>query len=140
MRQALNIPGNLRDANGLRTLRFKLHMSAEDGPLLNWHWQFVVGLMNDAVKTLPNVDHIIFLVSLSGYYPLKRLEAANWHTLEKALKQFQGLRRIQVGTGNSLPFGRGVMDRKKVNQALHDVFGNMLPAFKVKGLLSPVQG
>lgn len=139
MRQALSIPRNLQGASSLRTVKFKLHMSHTDSPLLEWHWQFAVGLMNDVAKAVPAIDCCSFLITLAGYYPLKRLEAANWQTLDHALQQFKGLRRIPIGISNSSPFEWRKADQKKTNQALHDVFASMLPAWKTKGILLPLE-
>lgn len=139
MRQALNIPHNLQGALSLRTMRFKLHMSHEDTPLLQWHWQFVVGLMGDVAKTVLDVDCCVFLITLAGYYPLKRLEAANWQALDRTLQQFKNLRRILVGTSNSSPFDWRNAEQKKTTLALHGLFAGMLPAWKTKCLLHPLQ-
>ena len=138
MRQGLNIPHNLQGASALRTVKFKLHMSHEDVALLEWHWQFVLGLMSDTAKTVPDVDCCVFLITIAGYYPLKRLEAANWQALDRALQQFKSLKRICVGTSNSSPFDWRNAEQKKTTQALHGVFGNMLPAWKTKGILLPL--
>lgn len=138
MRQALNIPHNLQGASSLRTMRFKLHMSHEDVPLLEWHWQFVLGLIGDAAQTVPDMNCCVFLITVAGYYPLRRLEAANWQALDRGLHQFKNLRRILVGTNNSSPFDWRNAEQRKTAQALHGVFANMLPAWKMKGILYPL--
>ncbi|KAI0700284.1 hypothetical protein BC835DRAFT_1412089 [Cytidiella melzeri] len=139
MCQALNLSHNLRDASALHTMNFKLHMSHEDIPLLDWHWQFVRGLINDAAEVAPNITSCAFMVTLAGYYPLKTLEAASWQTLGQGLKQLPNLRSIYVGARNSSPFDWSKADQKKTNQALHDVFANMLPEWKAKGALFPLE-
>ena len=139
MRQALNIPHALQGASSLRTMRFKLHMSHEEVPLLEWHWQFVLGLIADVAKTVPEIECCVFLITLAGYYPIKRLEAANWAALDRTLQQIKGLRRIVVGNSNSSPFDWRNAEQKKRTQALHGVFANMLPAWKTKGVLFPLE-
>ena len=141
MIQALNPSYNLEDASALHTVNFKLHMSHDDIPLLDWHWQFVLGLINEVSKVAPNVTSCAFIVTLAGYYPLKTLESANWQSLNKALKQLPNLRSIRVGARNSSPFDWTNLkaDQKKTNQALHDVFANMLPDWAAKGVLAALE-
>ena len=139
MRQALNITRNLQNATSLRTMRFKLHMSRDNVPLLEWHWRFVLGLMGDAAKTVPDIDSCVFLITIAGYCPLKRLEAANWQALDRALQQFRSLRRVLIGTSNSSPFDWWNTEQKKTAQALHGVFASMLPTWKAKGVLLPLE-
>ncbi|KAI0087184.1 hypothetical protein BDY19DRAFT_956574 [Irpex rosettiformis] len=139
MIQALDIIHNLQDASALQTVNFKLHMSHDDIPLLEWHWQFTLGFINEVAKVAPNIASCTFIVTLAGYYPLKTLETANWQTLDKALKQLPNLRSIRIGARNSSPFDWTKADQKKTNQALHDVFANMLPEWKAKGALSALE-
>jgi hypothetical protein len=139
MHQALNLSDNLQGASTLRTMNFKLHMSHEDIPILDWHWKFVLGLVSDAAKVAPNITSCAFMVTLAGYYPLKALETANWQNLDKGLKQMPNLRRIYVGACNSSPFDWSKADQKRRNQALNDVFANMLPDWKAKGAIFPLE-
>ncbi|KAI0343850.1 hypothetical protein BDW22DRAFT_1356426 [Trametopsis cervina] len=139
MCQALDISRNLEGASHLQTMTFKLHMSHQDDPLLEWHWQFVLGLIGEVAKVAPAITSCAFVITLAGYYPFKALEAANWQSLDSVLKRMPNLRRIYVGARNSSPFDWSKADQKKTNKALQDVFAGMLPDWKAKSALFPLE-